>query len=661
MRIWFQRGVWCLGWLGLSVLVLSLAVYFWSTAIMEAVLAPTLEERAGEIEIESIRLRPGGLELRLKRYEEAAFVVGGLTVTCPWSRLWSLRDGFGGRLHFEAVHLRLGTESATGAGDAPVPPAARVAELAALIDGWPLEAVEMKIDELWIEYAGRDFRTGAALSLLRGGGGDTHLTAALDGRAGGLEVRVKVLAGGGGLAVDYVGSLVDWGFFQERYVSMLAEQLAAHQAELYFSPLGDGRGFLDVSGYARWTAGRADQLSFTLLADLGASELYFANGECLLRQTSLGLASNGAGVSRAYAKGAVESVRYGSWMQSGGGWALRVDGDQLAAELRLGGALSLSLGHADWRRALDGGGSGRVYVEADAVDAGWLRALPINGVPDDLDLDMDFQLEGRGTFEGFTLAEATVETEVEIREASLAAKGLTLRGLRAKASAGVSGGEFKPQSMAMRLAEADLAGFALSDVDFTVEGQPDGRWATSPVQAAFMGGRLRVEAATVDPENLEELTLRAAVESVELAQLARAVPQFKGEISGTVSGHLVAGWRQGQMILTDGRLEVDPDAGARLRYDVDGLLTRGMSPGSSAYAQYRMAEKAFADLSLRRFRIEVFPDGNATRPFRMELFGESVQGGTTVPVDFELNVNVDDTAGLLEILRLMRQGKLDLN
>jgi hypothetical protein len=152
-----------------------------------------------------------------------------------------------------------------------------------------------------------------------------------------------------------------------------------------------------------------------------------------------------------------------------------------------------------------------------------------------------------------------------------------------------------------------------------------------------------------------------SVDSVELAQLAQAVPQFQGEIDGAVSGHLVAVWRGGQIILTDGQLEVDPETGAHLKYQVEGLLTKGMAPGSSAYRQYRMAEKAFADLALKRFRIDIFPEGNRTRPFRLELLGESVQEGTIVPVDFALNVNVDDTAGLLEILRLMRQGELDLN
>lgn len=658
MGIWFKRGLICLG---LSMLVLCLVLYFWSATILEAALAPALAARAGEIEIESIRLRPDGIELHLNRYEDSAFAVRGLTVTSPWSQLWSYRDGFGGRLHAQEFHLKIELESEVDESNVRILPAARTADLAARIDKWPLTVLEVEIDELWIEYAGQDLRTGAELTFMRGTGGDTHLTVALKSKATDLQVRVKVLAGGEGLAVDYVGSLRDWAFFQGRYLRAFAEHLADQRMELYLSPLGEGRGFLDLSGYARWSAGEADRLSFTLLADLGASELYFANGECLLREASFGLASNGAGVLRAYAKGAVESLRYGSWMQSEGDWTLRMDGDQLAAEFRLGEALSISVGHADWRQALTGGGSGRVFVEADAVNAEWLRALPIDGVPDDLKLDMDLQLEGQGTLQGFTWFEAALETDVEIREASLTAKGVTLKGLQAQASAGISGGKFKLQSVAMQLAAAAVSGFALSDVDVAAEGQANGSWTTSPLQAGFMGGVLRVEAATIDPDQLEELSLRASVDSVELAQLAQAVPQFKGEISGTASGYLVAGWRQGQMILTDGRLEVDADTGARLQYNVDGLLTRGMSPGSSAYTQYRMAEKAFADLSLKRFWIEVFPEGNATRPFRMELFGESVQDGTTVPVDFDLNVNVDDTAGLLEILRLMRQGKLDLN
>lgn len=658
MVTWLKRGLLCFWLLALAIFAV---LYFWSVSIVEAILLPKLEARGGQLELGAIRLRLSGVELELERYEEAGLLVEGLTLVCPWNQLGSISDGFGGQLSIVELRVRPDVFAGPDKPGYPQSAAERVAAVAARIDGLPLRGAEVAVRNLFIETTEGVFRYEANCSLFRSNGGETHLTGALEGSHLSLEVRVKVLAGGEGLALDFVGSANDWAGFRAKYLSTLSARLSDVQMEFYLDPLREGGGFLDLSGYTRWAATQADELSFTLLADLGSSELYFSSGECIMPAASLGLAGSGAGMIRVYAKGAVESLRYGSWVRSGGDWALRVDGDHLAGELRLGEGLSVSLGLEDWRRALGGTGRGQVYFEADAVNAAWLRVFPIEGIPDDLELGMGLKLEGRGTFKNFRVDKATAEADFEIRQAVWPSKGLILRDLQGQAQAGVAGGNFELKSLELRMAELLLSGIAISDVDFAAKGQGDGTFTTSPIRADFMGGGLRIEAATVDSANLEDLSIHASMDSVELAQLAEAVPQFKGEIQGAASGYLVVAWREGQAILTDGQLEVDPETGARLKYDVDGLLTRGMSPDSSAYKQYRMAEKAFADLALKRFRVDIFPEGNRTRPFRLELFGESVQEGTVVPVDFNLNVNVDDTAGLLEILRLMRQGQLDLN
>lgn len=657
MRICLKRSLLYLGLLLFAVLT---ALYLLSAAIVEAVLLSKLEARGGQLEVEAIRLRMAGVEIELERYEESALLLKGMTVLYPWSQLWSLRDGVGGQLHFDEVGVRL--EAGAQAGAEPVSPVIRLAALAAQIDALPLRGLEVVIDDLYLEAPGQVFHLGAALSLLRSSADEIHLTAALEGVGIDLDLRVKILAGGKGLALDFVGMASDWQAFQSTYLSALYEQLVEAQAELYFNPLSEGRGFLDVSGYARWDSGQADKLSFAVLANLGASELYLPEGELILQAASLGLAGDGGGTLRAYGKGTIDSVRFGSWMQMGGDWALRAEGAKLSAEVRVGDSLALSLGHEDWHQALAGSGLGHFYLETASVDAQWLRMLPmVEGVPDGLELDMNLQLKGQGAFKDFELEAASVDLDLEVREAALASKGLRLKGLSAQANGRVSEGSFHLSSLESEIQVMDIIDFSLRGLDFAATGHDDGTFTTQPLSAAFMGGTLQLEAMTIDPQNLEDLSLRARVDAVELAQLAEAVPQFKGQITGTVSGYLVGGWRGGQPILTDGRLEVDPERGARLQYNVDGLLTRGVLEGSTAYQHYRRAEKAFADLELKRLRIEVFPGGDATRPFRLELFGESEQDGTVVPVDFDLNVNVDDTAGLFEILRLMRRGELDLN
>ncbi len=658
MITWLKRGLLCLILLSL---VTFAVLYFWSVAIVEAYLLPKLEARGGELDIEAIHMRLSGVEVELERYEEAAVVVKGLTVSCPWSQLWSMRSGLGGQVAIAEIRLRMEPGAEVRKDVASETYAGKVAALAQQIDALPLRGVEVVVGDLFIEKEGQVFRYGAELSMLRGGGGETHIAATLDGTSIDLDMRVKVLSGGEGLALDFVGSADYWATFQETYLGALSSQLTDARAELYLNPLAEGRGFLEVSGYARWQARQSDKLSFTILADLGASELYLPNGELTMLGASAGLTGDGTGTVRAYAKGAMEALRLGSWMESGGDWAFRLDGSKLAAEVRLGEGLSLSLGHDDWQEALAGAGVARIYLEAAGIDAELLRALSIQGVPDDLDVDMDLKLEGWGTLKGFALEVASVKADVHVREATLLEKGLSVKGLQAHSNVGLRAEVFRLNTLQLKATETTLLGFSMRDLEFAAEGAEDGTFSTQPVRAGFMGGTLQVEGMTVNPAKLDDLSFRARVDAVELAQLSAAVPQFKGEITGTVSGHLVGGWRHGQPLLTDGRLEVDSTDGARLMYNVDGMLTRGLPEGSAAYKQYRMAEKAFADLALKRFRIDVFPEGNQTRPFRLELFGESDQDGTVVPVDFDLNVNVDDTAGLMEILQLMRQGQLELN
>jgi hypothetical protein len=113
--------------------------------------------------------------------------------------------------------------------------------------------------------------------------------------------------------------------------------------------------------------------------------------------------------------------------------------------------------------------------------------------------------------------------------------------------------------------------------------------------------------------------------------------------------------------LKDGLLQIDEDVEARLRYNVDGLLTRGMDVESAAYEQYRLAEVAFQNMLLKRFRVDVFPEGEFKRPLQIQLYGESKQEGVTIPVDYTLNLNADDAEGLMHLLRMIQRGELELN
>ncbi|MGZ0708127.1 intermembrane phospholipid transport protein YdbH family protein [Coraliomargarita sp. W4R53] len=656
--LWLKRGL----LLGALVLFAGfLILYFWSVSIVEAFVLPRLEARGGQLEIESIGVSLSGAELRVARYEEPNLLVEGLSVICPWNQLWTIRDGFAGSLHSDSVRIQLDEGASTEAEGLPEPisPAARVAELAALIDSLPMLSFEVEVDELIIAASDQEILCGLSVFLLQGLTGETHLTAALKAKTFDVDARVKVLAGGAGLSLDFTLSAGDWDSFQANYLRSLLEPWAEAGTEVYVNSLGAGRGFMDVSGYARWLQSEPSQLSFTVLADLGSSELYWPTGEVVLGNTSAGLAFDGLGHARAYAKGAVDSVRASSWMESGGDWALRSGGRDLEAEFRLGESIALSLAHDDWRQLFVGAGDGRFYLEAGAVNGELLRALDLPEIFDDLSLDMGVKIEGDGTLEDWMPVSAQIHVDGIAREAQLTSQGISVVNATTQVDLKVAGASIQSGALDLSVQGVDLLGFALQKLNLHMVMNQDGRLVLQPSQADFLGGELRIDRMELDPLELEGATFVVRLQAIDLSQLAAAVPQFKGEIDGQVSGHLVGSIKGGQPVLTDGRLEIDPDQGARLSYDVSGLLTRGMAEGTAAYKQYRMAELAFEDLALKQFSIDVFPDGNTTRPFRLEFFGESLQGKTVVPVDFNLNVNVDDTSGVFELLRMIQRGELD--
>ncbi|MDQ8193327.1 YdbH domain-containing protein [Coraliomargarita sp. SDUM461004] len=656
MLIYLKRGLLIAGVLLFGLLV---TLYFGSVALVEAIVLPHLEARGGQLEIESIRLKVSGVELRFKRYQEADIQIIGGVVSSPWRQLWTLGDGFSGRIHIQQVQGQWKGRHEEGRKPEPFSAEAAVGPITEWLNALPIIALDLEVEELLLRQGDQSYQFALELSWLRGMVGETHVVADLKSPALELRTRVKILAQGQGLALDFTLLGTDWEYFQTHYLSEVSTRWEELGLEVYMHALGVGRGFLDVSGYARWQALQPERLSFTVLADWGASEVFWPQGELLLHNASAGVASDGRGTLRIYAKGAVDSLRSGSWIAAAGDWALRIDDSKLAGELRVGESLTLSLGHDDLRKLLRGSGRGELYASVQAVDVEWLRALQVPGLPEDLSVEMGLQVDATGEFENWSPVEAEVGIDVDVSGISLASRGVSGGDMTAHGNLRLTMGRLMLAQLEFAIDRLGVFGFVASDIVGALELKEAGVLVTEPIHAAFMGGSLQIEALDVALQQLQDFTFKVHLDHIDLAQLASAVPQFEGEVAGAVSGYLVGAVQAGQPLLTDGHLEIDSDSEARLRYDVSGLLTRGMSEGSAAYRHYHMAELAFQDLALKRFSIDVFPDASQTRPFRLELFGESLQGSTVVPVDFKLNVNVDDTAGLLELLRMIQRGELE--
>lgn len=411
---------------GLLLILLLVVLYFWSVAIVEALLVPHLETRGASLEVESIRMNLSGAELRVHTYEEADLQILGLSLTCPWSQIWAINDGYTGSIHIEQLQLNVTADLAGRNDPQALRTDALVEPIAEWMDGLPIQALGLVVDNIIVTTPSYEFSGRLDANLIKGTAGVTHLETTLANSEVLLKGRLKVLAGGAGLALDFVASAQNWEDFQRMYLSQLSKRWLGLGLEVYVDPLGEARGFLDVSGYARWLAAESDALSFTALADLGAVKSHLPTGELILQRASVGLASIGGAHLRAYAKGTIDSLRLGSWIQSGGDWALRVDDMRLAGELRVGEIISLSMGHEDWSQLLDGGGVARFYLGANPVDAALLAAFELPGVSDDLAIDLSLCIEGETAFDAWKSTSSEVDIDLTVKEASHSLKGLTL-------------------------------------------------------------------------------------------------------------------------------------------------------------------------------------------------------------------------------------------
>jgi hypothetical protein len=423
MLINLKRGILIFG---LLLIVLLGGVYFWSVAIVEALLVPHFGTRGASLEVESIRMNLSGADLRVLTYEEADLQIVGLSFTCPWSQIWAINDGFAGSIHIEQLLLNVAADPGERNDPPAIRPDALVGAVAEWMDALPIQALDLVVDNIIVTTSSHEFSGRLDANLIRGTPGVTHLEATLANSELLLEGRLKVLAGGAGLALDFVASAQNWEDFQRIYLGQVSKRWLGLGLEVYVDSLGEARGFLDVSGYARWLAAEPDALSFTALADLGAVKSHLPTGELILQRASAGLASNGGAHLRAYAKGTIDSLRLGSWILSGGDWALRVDDMRLAGELRVGEIISLSMGHEDWNQLLDGGGVGRFYLGADPVDAALLAAFELPNLSDDLTVDLSLCIEGESAFDAWESTSSEVDIDLTVKEAILSLKGLTL-------------------------------------------------------------------------------------------------------------------------------------------------------------------------------------------------------------------------------------------
>lgn len=601
-----------------------------------------------------------GVEIVAVVYEEPGLRLEDIVFTASWDELLGMGSGLSGSVLVSSLELSPAARD-SGGDNGPLTLASFMGRLAESLYDPRVRSLRLQIADLAIESGGRVLSGAPDLSWIESQRGETHLAVELKGDGYVLDTRAKLSADGQALGIDFVGSGSSWELFHRDYLSSALEPVMPSGTDVYVGSIREDVGWIDHSGYLRWDSQRSDHCAFALLVDLGPIEFYAPEGELYLESASMGFATDGADRMSAFGGGGVDSIRMSTWSESGGVWGFKIAEGSAAVEIKLAESGVISFRHTNWKDLLNGDGTGRFHLELREFGLELLHWLELKGVPADLSALVDATLEGGYSLRlgRLSLESATLDakiSELDWPEGSLAMKDSAVRAEIAHANEGWSVDAFELSS-----ALTETFGVKWSDLALEARGRAGEDFMVEPITTKVLGARVRVGGFRVNPKSAGVVPIRVDVEGIEMAQLAEAIPQFKGEAAGKLSGYLACEWEEGRLGLVDGRLRIDEESDARLSYNVDGLLTGGMQPGTAAYEQYRRAERAFEDLSLSRFQIDVFPDDDATRPLRVVLYGESIQDGITVPVDYTLNVNADDTSGLFELLSMIRRGELELS
>jgi len=649
------------------------ALIFWNLdRIVEAAANRYLTARSGEIAIRSVDLGYATAEVEVASYREPGVEVDDVTLSVSWVRY--LLDGKVGDLDVSARSVVLDTERLLPAGEsAALDPSLVHDELPELLTDWidPVKHYAGRLPEgryvLAVERLTIVPESGLAALRLEAeveSSGSEHVAANVKLGEETLDFRasLELLDGGARAALDFGLLVKDRPATLERLRSIGLERLSEAGLELYIYPLEDSEALGSLAGYLRWDEAAQVKMRGAVLANGGPADLYYGTSDAVFGSASAGLALETGMPPRGFLNLPVESLNLNGWVIDAGRIRLALEKGELGLTLDGQTARQVEIRAGDAFALVEGDGRLQGTLTLPSVDAGLLAAIDPAGFvgwSTDGTASAEVSLE----LEDWALRDLQGKADLRLESAS-APQGLEAAGLSLNVRVSEWTGEVPVGDLAATADALTLPGVVLGD--FRLEAQSDGSGSVrlTDLEASVFGGRASVADLSIDPNSVSEIdAFRLRMDSLNLESVAAAVPQFDGEIEGLVSGELRLRWNRG-MILDGGELSLDSDqaeVNPRLSYQVDGLFTRGMSKDHPSYRQYRMAELALADLGLRRLSIVFFPPEQQSRLLQVRLFGESEQAEVTVPIDFTLNVNAEQTKRLLQLLRIIRDGDLEIS
>ncbi|MEN8734832.1 MAG: intermembrane phospholipid transport protein YdbH family protein [Lentimonas sp.] len=651
----------------LTAVVVCVLLYNVAT-LVELSVNQIISERGGNIKIERIALRPmSGLTIVIDKYSEPAIELQGLQVEVPLFALIQYKNRLALRVNIQQLSLELpevaDTHRQPTVGELMEKAQALVVEgcqaIVSNLNQLTLQGLELTIADLHIVSDQLTYQSSLSVDFDKDTNGKVVSTIRSESDYVGLQAQINIDRASETVAVDFSMSARKWEAMTEHYLSPLDEALSQYDAELYIDPLPSAS-FLEVSGYFRWTAQEKSQFNAAILGNVGASEVLMDSIECSMKPTSFGIATDGRDVFRVYLNLPLEQLYVGAETYEAGEISLRIENNQGTVKAILDDNF-VELSNIGFVSLFKGFGQIDYNVQFNRLGSALFSSRTTDVLPIDLEFAASVHASGSLSLQEWGIFAVASEVTWGMHDLTWSSKSLTADEISGVAKLAYEKGFSQGVNTSIHADTMNIAGIDLSGLTLKVDTTDLDTVGIRNFNLNALGGTIHAVDFTLKIEDRSSDPVLLSLNQIQLEELAKVVPQFDGELKGSVSGELIIQSKPSGFQINRGGLELDSEKGAYLSYSMNGLLTQGLQPGTDAYLQYQLAERALEDLSLQRFHIDFFPNSDETKPILLNFSGESAQGGTIVPIDYNLNINTNDSAEIIQLLQMMQRGELELN
>jgi hypothetical protein len=655
----------------LVVLILGVLVYK-ASDIAESYLNKLVSQRGGTVVVTDLFYQHGsGLVLEIGEYSEPNVQCLDVVIEVPLLSVLNYTDALAATINIGELELELTVAAESEAevfelgsveGMLREYKANLPRQIAKVVEQFEVQLVHslsIEIESLRLIHQERRHLWQVTSGLVKDSEGNTMLSLDLASETGSLDVKINHDRARESLSIDFAAFATDWDSFSELYLAAALSDSLPAGTNVYIDPLAS-KHFFESSGYIRWNTANPNQIVAAVLGNLGALEAYAGSSELFTEPISFGMATNGDTVFRSYLNVPFKRFILNGLAIDPGEGILKVDNSSLLARVSMNGD-QIELSGKDLLSLIAGNGSLGFSVELDRFSAELLRSAHVGSLPDELTFDGKLVTSGTFFLSDFQPSDFSVTAALSLERLELPGSSLTASDLEIDLQAEAQSlGELFADGT-FRAETIGIAGVTINDFEFTLKSPEPGTFSINGLRFSALGGSVRSDLISYNANTREAEPAELFLDGVDLNQIAAVVPQFKGELSGSASGNIKVGLVNDSLSLIDGGLRLDDGNLANLSYSMNGLLTQSLQPNTAAYKQYSMAERAFEDLSLQKFNLDFFPSNDRTKPIRLTLYGESKQDGIIVPIDYTLNVNADDSDGLIHLLQRMQRGDLEFN